>query len=163
MPDLIWEIDDRDGVFLTFDDWGTDRTITRLLEVLKAHGAKATFFVKTQYVPYNPNLLRAIAADGHTIGCHTNTHFPLSNDVGSGKRFTGTKELQLTSARCPAGEGGATPGASGTPRRTTSRRSAGTPSLSKKSRPISAQGIIASNRARRRNLNGMYEASFCSG
>lgn len=84
-------------VFLTFDDWGTDRTITRLLEVLKAHGAKATFFVKTQYVPYNPNLLRAIAADGHTIGCHTNTHFPLSNDVGSGKRFTELSEEQVAS------------------------------------------------------------------
>ena len=82
-------------VFLTFDDWGTDRTITRLLEVLKAHGAKGTFFVKTQYVPYNPNLLRAIAAEGHTIGCHTNTHFPLSNDVGSGKRFNELTEEQV--------------------------------------------------------------------
>lgn len=75
-------------VFLTFDDWGTDQTITALLDVLRAHKAKATFFVRTQNVVYNPNLLRAIAVEGHTIGCHTHTHFPLSNDTGNGKKFT---------------------------------------------------------------------------
>jgi len=83
-------------VFLTFDDWGTDKTITELLDVLKAHKAKATFFVRTQNVVYNPNLLRAIAADGHTIGCHTHTHFPLSNDEGSGKRFSELSENQVS-------------------------------------------------------------------
>lgn len=75
-------------VFLTFDDWGTDKAITDLLDVLKAHKAKATFFIRTQNVVYNPNLLRAIAADGHTIGDHTHTHFPLSNDLGTGKKFS---------------------------------------------------------------------------
>lgn len=83
-------------VFLTFDDWGTDKTITELLDVLKAHKAKATFFVRTQNVVYNPNLLRAIAADGHTIGCHTHTHFPLSVDDGSGRRFSELTEDQVS-------------------------------------------------------------------
>jgi len=83
-------------VFLTFDDWGTDKTITELLDVLKAHKVKATFFVRTQNVVYNPNLLRAIAADGHTIGCHTHTHFPLSIDDGSGKRFSELSESQVS-------------------------------------------------------------------
>lgn len=83
-------------VFLTFDDWGTDNTITQLLDVLKAHKAKATFFVRTQNVVYNPNLLRAIAAAGHTIGCHTNTHFALANDIGGGKRFAELTDNQVT-------------------------------------------------------------------
>ena len=83
-------------VFLTFDDWGTDKTITELLDVLRAHKAKATFFVRTQNVVYNPNLLRAIAQEGHTIGCHTHTHFPLSNDTGNGKKFTELTETQLS-------------------------------------------------------------------
>ena len=74
-------------VFLTFDDWGPDETITKLLNVLKKHGAKATFFVRTNNVGYNPNLLRAIAMDGHAIASHTDAHFPLSHDTGDGKVF----------------------------------------------------------------------------
>lgn len=68
-------------VFLTFDDWGTDGTVDRLLQVLDKHHATATFFVRTQYVPYNPNLLRAIARAGHTIGCHTHKHLKLSTEI----------------------------------------------------------------------------------
>lgn len=63
-------------IFLTFDDWGSESSIGRLLQVLKKWGVKATFFVKTQYVldSRTENLLRAIAEDGHKIGSHTNTH-----------------------------------------------------------------------------------------
>lgn len=32
--------------FLTFDDWGTDVYVTKLLEVLRKHNVKATFFVR---------------------------------------------------------------------------------------------------------------------
>lgn len=74
-------------VFLTFDDWGPDETLTKLLKVLEKHGAKATFFVRTNNVDYNPNLLRAIAMAGHTIACHTDAHYPLSHDTGNGKVF----------------------------------------------------------------------------
>ena len=72
---------DENYVFLTFDDWGTDGTVDKLLNVLDKHHATATFFVKTEYVPYNPNLLRAIAAAGHTVGAHTHKHLPLSNEI----------------------------------------------------------------------------------
>jgi peptidoglycan/xylan/chitin deacetylase (PgdA/CDA1 family) len=82
-------------VFLTFDDWGTDRTVMALLDVLRKHNAKATFFVRTNYVTYNPNLLRAIALEGHSIASHTHDHFPLANDV-SGR---GTKYSDLTPAQ----------------------------------------------------------------
>lgn len=74
---------DSDMVFLSFDDWGTDGTITKLLDVLKKHNVVATFFVYTGNVVYNPNLLRAIAMDGHTIGCHTNSHRALANALDS--------------------------------------------------------------------------------
>ncbi len=65
-------------VFLTFDDWGTDNYINKLLYVLRKHNVKATFFVRTNYVNSNPNLLRAIAMEGHDIGSHTNSHMALS-------------------------------------------------------------------------------------
>lgn len=84
-------------VFLTFDDWGPDETITKLLNVLKKHNAKATFFVRTNNLDYNPNLLRAIAMEGHTIASHTDAHFPLSHDTtGAGRIFeTLTEEEAL--------------------------------------------------------------------
>lgn len=66
-------------VFLTFDDWGTDLETNHLLYVLKKHGVKASFFIRTNYVGSNPNLLRAIAADGHDIGSHTMNHISLSH------------------------------------------------------------------------------------
>ena len=72
---------DDNYVFLTFDDWGTDETVDKLLNVLEEHDATATFFVKTQYVPSNPNLLRSIAAAGHTIGAHSHKHLALSTQV----------------------------------------------------------------------------------
>ncbi len=83
-------------VFLSFDDWGTDAIITSLLDVLKKYDAKATFFVRTEFVPYNPNLLRAIALEGHSIGSHTRTHYPLSHDTGNGKKFTELLEAEVT-------------------------------------------------------------------
>ena len=67
-------------LFLTFDDWGSEVSIGKLLHVLKAWGVKATFFVKTQYIldSRTENLLRAIAADGHDIASHTNTHMKIN-------------------------------------------------------------------------------------
>lgn len=62
-------------VFLTFDDWGDEQTIGRLLCVLKNRGVKATFFIKTQYISdTGNNLVRAIAEAGHDIASHTDTH-----------------------------------------------------------------------------------------
>ena len=72
---------DENYVFLTFDDWGTDGTVDKLLSVLDRHHATATFFVRSEHVPNNPNLLRAIAAAGHTVGAHSHKHLPLSNEV----------------------------------------------------------------------------------
>lgn len=66
-------------LFLTFDDWGTDYSINQILYVLKKYNVKATFFIKTKYVSANPNLLRAIAADGHQIASHSYDHLPLSD------------------------------------------------------------------------------------
>lgn len=70
-------------VFLTFDDWGNEATIGKLLYVLKKHNVKASFFIKTEYVEdgSSENLLRAIAEDGHDIGSHTNEHIPIDVDL----------------------------------------------------------------------------------
>lgn len=64
-------------VFLTFDDWGNDDSINKLLYVLRKHHVHATFFVITKNMVHNPNLLRAIVADGNEVGSHTDHHLPM--------------------------------------------------------------------------------------
>lgn len=85
-------------IFLTFDDWGTDRSINRLLDVLQKHQVKATFFIRTAYVNANPNLLRAIGAQGHDIGSHTENHLPLANYTAD-NTFEGLTPAQLQALR----------------------------------------------------------------
>lgn len=61
-------------VALTFDD-GPDAAITpRVLDTLKQHDAKATFFVLGGHVRGNEALLRRIHAEGHEIGNHSWNH-----------------------------------------------------------------------------------------
>lgn len=43
-PSLIWEIDDPEGVFLTFDDGPTPGITEWILAMLEKYDAKATFF-----------------------------------------------------------------------------------------------------------------------
>ncbi|SFL64878.1 polysaccharide deacetylase family protein [Pelosinus propionicus] len=65
-------------IFLTFDDWGTDAAVNKILYVLHKHNASATFFVLTNNVLNNPNLLRSIAMQGHDIGSHSDKHKPMA-------------------------------------------------------------------------------------
>ncbi|MBZ5492567.1 MAG: polysaccharide deacetylase family protein [Acidobacteriia bacterium] len=59
---------------LTFDDGPNDPHTMRLLDVLARHNAKATFFLIGKYVRVRPDVVRAIAAAGHEIGNHTESH-----------------------------------------------------------------------------------------
>lgn len=61
-------------VALSFDaTWGTSRT-DRLLEILRRHGVKTTFFLAGNWVERYPEYVRKIAAEGHEIGNHSYTH-----------------------------------------------------------------------------------------
>src|SRR5581483_2993759 len=61
-------------IALTFDD-GPDATWTPLvLDVLRRHHVRATFFVVGSQVVAHPGLLRAEVRAGHEIGSHTFTH-----------------------------------------------------------------------------------------
>lgn len=62
------------GVSLMFNVyWGTDE-VYRILETLKSHNAKATFFIGGCWADDNVACLRAIYADGHEIGNHGYFH-----------------------------------------------------------------------------------------
>jgi peptidoglycan/xylan/chitin deacetylase (PgdA/CDA1 family) len=67
-----------DGVALTFDDGPNPRTTPRILDILREHDTRATFFVVGSQVEEHPDLLRQIVEDGNAIGNHTYDHANLS-------------------------------------------------------------------------------------
>ncbi len=60
-------------VYFTFDDGPSEYTYS-ILSYLRENGVKATFFVVPQRTDRCYELLRAIAADGHSIGVHSASH-----------------------------------------------------------------------------------------
>jgi peptidoglycan/xylan/chitin deacetylase (PgdA/CDA1 family) len=59
---------------LTFDDGPDPRATPRLLELLEAHGARATFFMVGEAARRHPEIVRRAAEAGHAIGNHTWDH-----------------------------------------------------------------------------------------
>jgi peptidoglycan/xylan/chitin deacetylase (PgdA/CDA1 family) len=59
---------------MTFDDGPHDTLTPKLLDLLKAHHIKATFFVIGQNVAEHPEVLRRAAREGHEIGNHSWSH-----------------------------------------------------------------------------------------
>jgi len=64
----------RREVWLTIDDGPDPADTPSILELLKSHQARATFFVIGKNAAAHPELIRAIVAEGHEIGYHTDTH-----------------------------------------------------------------------------------------
>lgn len=72
---LLWRIPDTsDEVFLTFDDGPTPELTGPILEILKKHEAKATFFCVGENVQRYPDIFKRILAEGHGVGNHTFNH-----------------------------------------------------------------------------------------
>jgi peptidoglycan/xylan/chitin deacetylase (PgdA/CDA1 family) len=63
-----------DAIALTFDDGPSPQSTGKVLATLAQFGAQGTFFVLGAKVREHPDVLRAIAAAGHAIGLHGDTH-----------------------------------------------------------------------------------------
>jgi peptidoglycan-N-acetylglucosamine deacetylase len=63
-----------DGMALTFDDGPSSEFTGPLLDLLKKYGVKATFFVVGSHVKRNPEIVRRMVREGHTIGIHHFDH-----------------------------------------------------------------------------------------
>ena len=61
-------------VFLTFDDFPSDRLSHELLDLLRAEGIPATFFCIGAKVEGAANLVRRAAREGHGLGIHSWAH-----------------------------------------------------------------------------------------
>lgn len=71
-------------VALTIDD-GPDDNDARILDILRAHGAKATFFYIGAKIPAHRDIARLVAASGNEVGSHTQTH-PMTTDLPPAQR-----------------------------------------------------------------------------
>ena len=59
---------------LTFDDGPHPSNTPRLLDILRSHDVKATFYVTGENARRYPHILRRMTAEGHEIGNHTMSH-----------------------------------------------------------------------------------------
>ena len=62
------------AVFLTFDDGPHPVGTPKVLDALRAGGARATFFLQGAQAEAHPDLVRRILAEGHEIGHHSWSH-----------------------------------------------------------------------------------------
>lgn len=97
--DTTGRFTDEPVIFLSFDDWGSDAAINQLLYVLKKHNVKATFFIRTNYIQHNPNLVRAIALEGHDIASHSDEHRVLANKGEEVGMFTEISDEEVSMLR----------------------------------------------------------------
>lgn len=65
-------------IYLTFDCGYENGNMPTILEALKKHGVSATFFVVGNFLKDNPDLVKQMVEEGHTLGNHTMTHPDMS-------------------------------------------------------------------------------------
>lgn len=90
-------------VVFTFDDGPWPNNTAKVLKALKDHCTKATFFVIGKHAVWHPNILKQVAADGHTIGTHTFSHANLAKGKMKGEPGRAEVEKGLSAAKFALG------------------------------------------------------------
>lgn len=67
-------LDEGDSVYLTFDDGPCAEITPTILDILRKHNVKATFFCVGDNILKHPELFAQIKAEGHQLGNHTMHH-----------------------------------------------------------------------------------------
>lgn len=102
-----------DTIYLTFDlgyEWHGNTT--KILDILAANNVKGTFFPTLNYIKRNPEVIKRIIEEGHTLGSHTSTH-PVMTTITLDELYTQlmdvnnyvaqTYNYQITTLRPPTG------------------------------------------------------------
>ncbi|WP_235846894.1 polysaccharide deacetylase family protein [Neobacillus soli] len=63
-----------EAIAITFDDGPNPEYTPQLLDLLKKFDVKATFFVVGSKVLANPDIIKRMSAEGHTVGIHHFEH-----------------------------------------------------------------------------------------
>lgn len=78
-------------IYLTFDCGYENGNTEPILDALKKHDVKATFFVVGNFLETSPEIVKRMIAEGHTVGNHT-YHHPDMSSISSMDAFK--KETQ---------------------------------------------------------------------
>ena len=70
---------DEKTIYLTFHCGYENGNTDVILDALKKHNAKATFFVVGHFLETSPDLVRKMVEEGHTVGNHTYHHPDMSS------------------------------------------------------------------------------------
>jgi peptidoglycan/xylan/chitin deacetylase (PgdA/CDA1 family) len=74
-PKALWRMDRHEkAVYLTFDDGPIPEATPFILDLLREHNIKATFFMVGDNVRKYPELYQRIVSEGHQVGNHTHNH-----------------------------------------------------------------------------------------
>lgn len=65
-------------IYLTFDAGYENGYTPTILDALKKHNVKATFFVVGNYIETSPDLVKRMVEEGHIVGNHTYSHPDMS-------------------------------------------------------------------------------------
>lgn len=65
-------------LYLTFDAGYENGCTAKILDVLKKHQVPAAFFLVGNYIEKNPDLVKRMVSEGHTVGNHTMHHPDMS-------------------------------------------------------------------------------------
>lgn len=65
-------------IYLTFDAGYENGNTAPILDALKKHNVRATFFLVGNYLETSPDLVKRMVAEGHNVGNHTFHHPDMS-------------------------------------------------------------------------------------
>lgn len=66
-------------IYLTFDCGYENGNTEPILDALKKHDVKSTFFVVGNFLETSPEIVKRMIAEGHTVGNHTYHHLDMSS------------------------------------------------------------------------------------
>ncbi len=104
---------DEKKIAVTFDAAWTDQDTGDIIEVLKKHNAKATFFIVGEWASKFPESVKAFYDAGHTIANHSDTHKAFSSCgydeirlelENCNEKLEGITNSKVTLARAPSGD-----------------------------------------------------------
>lgn len=69
---------DEKKIYLTFDEGSNETYLKEIVDVLNKKGVKATFFFCKTYIASNPELMKTLVENGHSVGNHTANHVDMT-------------------------------------------------------------------------------------
>jgi peptidoglycan/xylan/chitin deacetylase (PgdA/CDA1 family) len=88
IPDITRGPADRREILVSFDAGSSSRGAREILDALRGRGIRTTMFLTGDFIRRYPDLTRQIAADGHEVGNHTDTHSHLTTYARDGRQAT---------------------------------------------------------------------------